>query len=282
MGWDRGRIVDLLLRAGEVAKRLKKNLRREYKADSSIVTQADREIEAFFLEELEDTDGDTFVIGEETVGSHGEEYIEAALRGECYVVDPIDGTSPYAHGLANWGVSVGRMQGASLTDGAIYLPDYGRLVVSDGEAVWLGSRDEGAWSWEELLPAPRPEGHGGLIAITQDLAKRGRVYLENPVHALGAAVVPLVGMLTGQFVAYLGSVKLWDAAGGLPLLLRHGYRATVRAGGAVRSVGPEVTPEVYDLTPGSPGRWSFRSDLMICRPEDEQRLREGLRTDVEG
>ncbi|MBN1441583.1 MAG: hypothetical protein JXA90_02690 [Planctomycetes bacterium] len=276
MSWNRDRVVETLLRGGEIAVRSKADLRREIKADASIVTQADREVEDLMSREFEDERRGVYIIGEETVGKKGEEYIQGALRGETYVIDPIDGTIPYASGLPSWGISVGHMVESRLQDGAIYLPEMGEIVISDGPRVLEGRRLDGGWSWRDLEPAPRDERDIQLLGITQTLAKRGQVRLSNPVQVLGSAVVPLAGLVQGRFIAYLGSVHLWDAAGALPLVLRHGFSVSVRSGGNVIRFGGDVTDEVFHLAADSPRRWKFRSDLLICRADDESRMRDAF------
>jgi myo-inositol-1(or 4)-monophosphatase len=271
--WNRDKIQQLLLEAGHIAERSKQDMGCELKADRSIVTRADREIEALFSREFDQPDQGSFLIGEETVGQKGEEYIQEAFRGVAYVVDPIDGTSPYAHHLPTWGISVGRMAAGRLTDGAVYLPDFGEMVLSEENAVVEGKLSGGKWSWRELDAAPRALTVSGLVAITQGLAKHGRVSLPNPVLVLGVAVVPMIGLLQERFQAYLGSVKLWDIAGALPLLLRKGYSVTVFPRGERRVVTEAVEASTYDLTPGSKLRWALQTDLLICHPGDEVQLR---------
>ena len=276
--WDRERMVGILFRAAEVATRSRSDLRREYKADRSIVTRADREIEALFGQEIDRPDRGTYLIGEETVEARGEDYVQAALAGECWVVDPIDGTIPYAYGIPTWGISVGRMRAGVLTDGAVYLPDLGELWITDGADVIHGTRRGEAWDWKRLEgPRPTPEPLG-LLAVTQAVAKRGRVLVPNPVLVLGVAVVPMVGMLRGQFMAYLGSVKLWDIAGALPLLLRKGYSLTVRVGEEIRAVTERVEDATYHLGPGDRFRWKLRSDLLVSHPEDALKYRAAFRS----
>jgi len=278
MPWDRNTITKLLEEAGAIAERVKKDLRFELKADRSIVTPADREIEAMFSRELERPDRGTYLIGEETVETKGEAYIQSALAAEAFVVDPIDGTAPFAHRLPNWGISIGRMEKGVLVDGAVYLPECGggEIVLSDGPAVLEGTRGAGGWQWRELDPKRGALGAYGLIAVTQELAKHGRVRLPNPVMVLGAAVVPLLGLLQGRFLAYLGSVKLWDIAGALPLILRKGFAVSVMEAGERRDVTPAVEERTYHLDPSSRKRWALRSDLVIAWPEDEQRFRESI------
>ena len=273
MSWNKDDIIALLLEVGEISLRLRRDIRHEVKADRSLVTAADREIESVITRTLENPEDGTFIIGEETVAQKGEDYLAEAMRKETFVVDPIDGTVPYAHGLPNWGISIGRMDRGRLVDGAVYLPMFGEMVLSDGDAVLEGSREGGDWTWREIgEPAPDDDGRR-LTAVTQEVAKRGRVELPNPVMVLGAAVVPLVGLLQGRFSGYLGSVRLWDVAGSLPLLLRKGFSITVFPDGERREVSAMVDDHAYVLESDSPRRWKLRTDLLVCHPSDEERYR---------
>jgi myo-inositol-1(or 4)-monophosphatase len=280
MPWNKETITRLLVEAGEIAARVKRDLRFELKADRSIVTPADKEIEALFARELERPSEGTYLIGEETVEAKGEPYLRAAMEHEAYVVDPIDGTAPFAHQLPNWGISVGRMERGALTDGAVFLPECGggEIVLSEGSAVLQGTRRGSRWDWKELEPARGPLNAYGLIAITQGIAKRGKVMLPNPVMVLGAAVVPLIGLLQERFLAYIGSVKLWDIAGSLPLILRKGFSVTVMESGERREVSERVEARTYHLEPNSPKRWALRSDLVICWPDEESKFRASFRS----
>lgn len=276
MAWNKDEIVRLLVESGEVARRVQEDMSFELKADRSIVTPADQEIERLLGSALERPEEGVYLIGEETVETKGEEYLSEAFQKEAFVVDPIDGTAPFAHGLPNWGISIGRMVAGRLTDGAVYLPAFGELLITSGEAVLAGTLRSGQWRWEELHRIREALPAYALIAITQELAKRGRVTLPNPVMVLGAAVVPLLGILQGRFVGYVGSVKLWDIAGCLPLLLRKGLAISVVHGGERREVTDLVEERTYDLGPGAPKRWALKSDLVVCARDYEERFRAGF------
>ncbi len=168
MSWNKDDVVALLVEAGEIALGMQGTIRHEVKADRSLVTAADREIETVIARTLE-SEG-TYLIGEETVAQQGEDYLREAMRGETFVVDPIDGTVPYAHQLPNWGISIGRMVDGRLVDGAVYLPAFGEIVLSEGESVLEGSSRGGSWTWREL-GGPEPDRDGRrLTAITQEVA----------------------------------------------------------------------------------------------------------------
>ncbi len=282
MAWDVDRVTEVLLEAGAMALDMQRGIATSRKSDRSLVTEADHGVEKLLSDAFERPEAGAFIIGEETSHLKGEDYLARALANEAFVIDPIDGTSPYAHQLPTWGVSMGRLVEGRLVDGAVFLPAVGELVISSGTAalearfVRTGEDWTAASEFSETPdPTPDPAGER-LLAITQDLAKRGRVELPNPTLVLGAAVVPLVGLLQGRFSGYLGSVRLWDAAGALALLLRKGFSVTVAPGGVRCEVSGEVSDRTYVLEPGHPRRWRFLSDLLVCHPEDEERLRRGL------
>lgn len=277
--WNRGRIVDLLIECGRIATGYRGSMKREFKADRSIVTEADRRIEDLLTSELERPDEGVFIIGEETIERKGPAYIEGALRGTTYIVDPIDGTAPYSHDLPYWGVSIGRMVAGRITDGAVYLPEIreGELLLTDGEGVVEGRRQRGAWSWRELESPEPEEGPGGLIAIAQDLAKQGQTDMANPVQALGTAVFALVGIVQGRFLAYIGKLRLWDVAGCLPMLDRLGFSVTHYESRTADPLGLEVNATHYEMDPSHPFCWGVRGGLLVCSPAQEGVLRDSYR-----
>ena len=116
----------------------------QLKHDGSLVTKIDPANEAFLREKL--TDGGEFFCGEESLDAKGkadeevrqlQEYVTEAFQGRTWVVDPIDGTAPFAHHLPLWGVSIGYMEGGILRDGAIALPDLGQCFLTKGDNVML-------------------------------------------------------------------------------------------------------------------------------------------------
>jgi myo-inositol-1(or 4)-monophosphatase len=278
-GWDRARITEILLEAGRRAVSLRKDLRVEVKSDSSLVTAADKEIEALFAAEFDHPERGSYVIGEETISQKGEDYIAEALKARAYIVDPIDGTSPFAHHLPNWGISIGLLAGGILTDGAVYLPDYRLMVASDGPRVVEGTREEGSvrWSFRDLATPPVEKGPGGIIVMTQDSIKRYPLEVKNPVQALGAAVVPMVEILEGRMLAYVGSLRLWDLAGSLPLLHRLNFLVSRLTAEPGNRLGLAVGPEGYLLDRGDSFRWGVRGGVLVCPPSEEDWIRKAIK-----
>ena len=141
--WKIDLLLELFREAGAVALRFQENPEVGIKSDHTAVTRADREIEALFAARLDRPGNGSFLIGEESIEQRDEEYIKSALEGECFVLDPVDGTAPYAAGVPLWGISVGFMRNGVLEEGAICLPprDEAFLSCRVRSVQELGSHD---------------------------------------------------------------------------------------------------------------------------------------------
>ena len=247
--WNLERVIEACRGAAAIALRYYDDPPMELKADLSVVTAADKEIEAYLTEFL--TEGnDSFFIGEESFGSRGREYVAAALKAPaCWVVDPIDGTAPYSCGFPAWGHSIALLEHGRATEGALYLPVQDRLLITDGDVVWhyRDLRDPAKTVRERFVFSPatgtdvrRP------IALAQTFAKYGRVELENQVFCWSACVAACYYLLTGKLLAYVAVVKLWDIAA-MAAILTRGSCVGVDAAGKL--FDNEVSEALYWLDP---------------------------------
>ena len=125
--WNREKIVSLLEQSGRIAMEYKTKMAPEMKSDNSIVTQADKAIEAFLDEAFTDEASNVFVIGEESIDSCS---LSKALDNTAFIIDPIDGTAVYAAGLPMWGISIGYAVKGVMTESAVYLPETEELCLS--------------------------------------------------------------------------------------------------------------------------------------------------------
>lgn len=231
------------------------------KGDRSPVTEADREIEGFFAELTDRPAEGHYLIGEETVATRDAAYVDAAFKNHAWVVDPIDGTAPYAAGLPFWGVSLGLLKNGVFAEGAVALPAFGELWMTEGDVIWRHRADRS----EVYKPRTPAWTDAGLLAVTQAVAKRGGVRLVNPVQALSCAVLPLVWLAAGRYLGYLGDLSLWDMAGGMALLRAAGGRAFLMDGA---EVGFAVNDRVFDLDPASDRRFKTRTPVLYSLHPD--------------
>lgn len=95
------------------------------KAEDDLVTVADREAEELLAEGLAAIDGSVPIVGEEA--AHADPTLLEHLQGDCWIVDPIDGTHNFAHGQPPFGILIARASGGLCQSGWIYDCVSGRL-----------------------------------------------------------------------------------------------------------------------------------------------------------
>jgi histidinol-phosphatase len=114
--------VDLAREAGEITLKYFRGAHgAERKADGSFVTAADREAEAHIRARLAEKFPADAVVGEEAGESAGS-------SGRQWIVDPIDGTYSFVHGVPLYGVMLGLEVGGEMVVGVVNLPAMGELV----------------------------------------------------------------------------------------------------------------------------------------------------------
>ena len=267
--WNRKEICGLLLESGEVALKHYETLSWKFKSDRSLITAADGEIENLLAGHFDRPEDSVYMIGEETVGTKGEKYISSALSETAWVVDPIDGTAPYAHHIPTWGVSIGFMQKSRLEEGAIFLPATGDMFITEGEDV-LFAKTETAKGKIKVSGFHRLEvkklsfSDGGLIGVSQTVAKRGILDLRNPVQAVCCTVLSGVYLVMGRYLAYIGSASLWDIAGILPIVFKCGFKGRLLSG---EEITLKVDTDLYNLSKNNSSRWRLK-DQMILAPNN--------------
>ncbi|HPN84387.1 MAG TPA: inositol monophosphatase family protein, partial [Victivallales bacterium] len=196
--WDPARVCALMIESARIAKGMFSSFKWSRKEDSSLVTKADIAIEKLFSKYCDCPEENVFFIGEETVDSKSEEYIKNAMSGVAWIIDPIDGTAPFACNIPTWGISVAFAVDGIIKDGAIYLPSAGEIYISYEGESYFSDKILGSTRYINLSKIPPPSANiasGALISISQDVAKKGRMEIENPVQAVCCSVFSAAGLL---------------------------------------------------------------------------------------
>jgi fructose-1,6-bisphosphatase/inositol monophosphatase family enzyme len=131
MNPDKSELEELLAFAVEVAREAGeitlRHFRRSFvtarKADGSFVTQADRESERFIRTRIEEQFPQDSVLGEE-------EATRAGSSGRQWIIDPIDGTYSFVHGVPLYGVLLALEIADESILGVVNLPALGELVAA--------------------------------------------------------------------------------------------------------------------------------------------------------
>jgi myo-inositol-1(or 4)-monophosphatase len=204
----------------------------EYKGDVDIVTAADRAVEAYLKETLAEAFPDHGVFGEEGTRDR----LDAEYR---WYIDPLDGTTNFAHGFPHFCVSMGlehRPQGlAPETDGPIVCAlIYDPLL----EELFTSERGLGAYlNGKPIQASAVPVLGESLIATGFPSRKRN----ENPnihfyheftlrshgVRRAGSAALDLAYVAAGRIDAFWEfNLNPWDTAAGFLLVEEAGGMVT--------------------------------------------------------
>ena len=262
--WNREKIVSLLEQSGRIAMEYKTKMAPEMKSDNSIVTQADKAIEAFLDEAFTDEANNVFVIGEESIDSCS---LNKALDNTAFIIDPIDGTAVYAAGLPMWGISIGYAVKGVMTESAVYLPETEELMITESGKTYLRCGSNNAFT--ELKPFRKEYMKAGAVYVTQTLAKRGFFKGAELLHSIGSCVYPGVYLAKQAYLAGVYFAKIWDVAGILPALKNLGFCSVTADGSDLMSL--KISPEVYDMDIGSKRFLKMKEIHVISSTEENCR-----------
>ena len=277
--WNYQAVAEVLFDCGKNALKGQAQCNYKLKTDGTLVTGFDVENEKELRELLTATLPSSLFLGEESLPFCSEDYLKEAFRGDCWVVDPIDGTAPYAHGYPMWAVSVGLMHGGVLTDGGVFMPGQGEMLVTNGPDVLVADGIDVLHggcpkSFRKLELPPFGWNNGGMLLLGQEVTRCFAVAVNNPVLATGSAVQALASLLLGRGILYVGTVKLYDVAGIFPMLPRLGLKAYIPELG---DISMNVAGGEFDLAADSPTRWKLRGAVRVTSPQAAEGLEERLK-----
>jgi len=207
-------------RAGALALAHFRRVTAERKADRTLVTAADREVEAALVAELGTLLPDAGILGEEGAARES--------RGPYRVVlDPIDGTAAFVAGLATWCVCIGILEDARPVAGVVHLPCLGETYSAVGGAAWLDGTP--------LAPLGDSGPVGDRFIVTHAHAhRRHRITYPGKVRSLGSTAYHVALVARGAADgALLGHAHLWDLAGPGAILTAVGGGYEYLGGGPV-------------------------------------------------
>jgi len=219
-------------------------LRNMHKLDAINVIEKDRmdyasEVdglaEAAIIKELRRAHPDYAILGEEggmqNVGRGGGRY--------TFVIDPLDGTSNYLHGIPHWCVSIALVDNGEPLHGVIFDPLRNELfTASRGAGTQLNERRVRVSERRDLIGAmlltgfpPRERSRAGAqLACLGELLKDA-----EDVRRSGSAALDLAYVACGRADAYFeAGLQPWDIAAGVLLVREAGGRVCDYRGAAPR------------------------------------------------
>lgn len=206
------------------------------KGPADFVSAADLKAEKILYEELAKArPGYGFLMEERGA-------VEGSDKTHRWIVDPLDGTLNFLHGLPHWAISIGLQREGALVAGVVY-------DVAKDELFWA---EKGAGAWlndRRLRVAARSEMHAAVIATgipyyggaghEQFAGEIGRVApAVAGIRRWGAASLDLAYVAAGRVDGFWErNLKAWDVAAGAIIVREAGGFATEIDGGDFMQTG---------------------------------------------
>jgi myo-inositol-1(or 4)-monophosphatase len=234
--------IEAVIKAGAMQLAGADNLHVEKKGAIDLVTQIDRDVERMFRA----------IVAERFPGHVvlGEEFEEAGQREQipeyCWVFDPVDGTTNYAHGLPIFCSALALEVRGRAYVAAVYDPNRRELFTAErGQGAWLNGQPLRVSSASALIDSLLVTGFP--YSVQHDPAELVGLFGEfltkvRAVRRLGSAALDLCYVAAGRFDGFWEmSLNPWDMASGALIVEEAGGRASTFDGGPPEPGGSFVS-----------------------------------------
>jgi myo-inositol-1(or 4)-monophosphatase len=199
------------------------------KSAFELVTDADHASEALVVSAIGRQYPDHAIVAEESGGAPAE-------SGYTWLIDPLDGTNNYAHGLPVFSVSLALLRDGALLLGVIYDPTCDELFAAErGQGARCNGRRIRVSQNQTLAASLLATGFPYDYATNPDNNAREFTTLAGRVQGvrrLGSAALDLAYVAMGRFDAFWElRLQPWDSAAGALLVSEAGGRVTDWRGG---------------------------------------------------
>jgi myo-inositol-1(or 4)-monophosphatase len=226
------KVVEIAKQAGAFIREQRKTFsadKIEIKGLNDLVSYVDKTAEQIIVAALEKILPEAgFLTEEKTINKKGEKY--------TWIIDPLDGTTNFIHGLPVYSVSIALQEDEELVLGVVYEVNQDECFYAwQGSAAYMNGNqikvsDNNAIN-KSLLATGFPyydfEKQPAYIALFTEFMKSC-----HGLRRLGSAAVDLVYTACGRFDGYYEyNLNSWDVAGGIVILRQAGGDAVNFKGG---------------------------------------------------
>ena len=217
------------------------NLQVSSKGAGDFVSRADIAAEKTIREMLMEARPNYGWVGEESAAVEGKDPTRR------WIVDPLDGTTNFLHGLPHWAISIALEHKGEIVSAVVYDPAKDEMFFAEkGQGAWMNDQrlrvsDRGRMIDCVFATGVPFGGRPDLPATLQDMARL--MPAVAGVRRFGAAALDLAYVAAGRYDGYWErGLNVWDIAAGLLLVKEAGgFAEALRPGESLTESGSLVT-----------------------------------------
>ena len=186
---------------GEIEK-----LQVSVKGPSDFVSNADTKAEKIIIEDLKKARPNYSIISEEDGSETNKD------KEHTWIIDPIDGTTNFLHGVPHFAISIALKSGDEIVSGLIYDP------IKD--EMFYAEKESGAFFNNQRIRVSKKRELNSCLFATGGFSKSE---INLPLRNSGSAALDIAYVAAGRYDGYFqNDLNLWDIAAGIIILKEAG------------------------------------------------------------
>ena len=205
--------LNIMIKAAEKASRTLirdfgeiEKLQVSIKGPTDFVSNADLKAEKIIIEELKKARPNYSIISEEDGSESNKD------KNNTWIIDPIDGTTNFLHGVPHFAISIALRSGDEIVSGLIYDP------IKD--EMFYAEKESGAFFNNQRIRVSQKRELNSCLFATGGLSKNE---IDLTLRKSGSAALDIAYVAAGRFDGYFqNELNLWDVAAGIIILKEAG------------------------------------------------------------
>ncbi len=205
--------LNIMIKAAEKASRVLirdfgeiEKLQVSIKGPNDFVSNADLKAEKIIIEELKKARPFYSIISEEDGSETNKD------KNNTWIIDPIDGTTNFLHGVPHFAISIALKSGNEIVSGLIYDP------IKD--EMFYGEKENGAYFNNQRIRVSKKKDLNSCLFATGGLFKKE---IDLTSRKSGSAALDIAYVAAGRYDGYFqNNLNLWDIAAGIIILKEAG------------------------------------------------------------
>ena len=190
---------------GEVEK-----LQVSVKGPLDFVSNADTKAEKIIIEELSKARKNYSILSEEDGSKIGKD------KNNIWIIDPIDGTTNYLHGVPHFAISIALKSNNEIISGVIYDP------IKD--EMFYAEKNNGAYyNNQRIRVSKKKKLEDCLFATGGNISEKNKTNTNIIIRRSGSAALDMAYVAAGRFDGYFQkNLNIWDIAAGIIIIKEAG------------------------------------------------------------